>query len=613
MATYAAPLRDMRFVLHELLDSSALSGLPGFEQVNGELIDAVIEQAAALSQEVLFPLNLPGDAEGCTFENGVVRTPRGFKEAYQTMIEGGWTSLSCDPAYGGQGMPALVGTVFEEMVSSANLAFGMYPGLSHGAYRALHAHGTEAMKAEYLPKLVDGTWAGTMCLTEPQCGTDLGLIRTKAEPAGDGSYRISGTKIFISAGEHDLTENIVHLVLAKLPGAPAGTKGISLFLVPKFVPAADGKPGPRNGVACGSIEHKMGIKASATAVLHFDGAQGWLVGPENGGMRCMFTMMNAARLAVGMQGLGIAETAYQSAAAYAKDRRQGKSVARSDARETKSTDATPADVKPGAPNPADPIIVHPDVRRMLLESRSMTEAGRALSYWVGLELDRAEHHPDPAVRQEADDLVALLTPVIKAALSDLGSEAANNAVQVLGGHGYVHEWGVEQLVRDARIAQIYEGTNGIQALDLVGRKLGQDAGRLLRRFFHPVSAWLEAHAADPELAAFAGPTAKAFGRLQQATLTVAQRGLARPEEAAAAATDYLRLFALVAMAFMWCRMAEVAGGKLKAGANGEVPFYEAKLDVGRFFMARVLPRHSVHFQGVMAGGETLARMKAEAF
>jgi len=608
MATYTAPLRDMRFVLHELLDSSALSGLPGYEQVNQELIDAVIGEAAKLSEEVLFPLNLSGDAEGCTYENGVVRTPKGFKEAYNQMTEGGWTSLTCDPEYGGQGMPTLVGTVFEEMVSSANLAFGMYPGLSHGAYRALHAHGTEAMKAEYLPKLVDGTWSGTMCLTEPQCGTDLGLIRTKAEPGDDGSYRITGTKIFISAGEHDLTENIVHLVLAKLPGAPAGTKGISLFLVPKFLPTPEGKAGPRNGVMCGSIEHKMGIKASSTAVMHFDGAQGWLVGRENSGMRCMFTMMNAARLGVGMQGLGIAEVAYQSAAAYAKDRRQGKSVARSDAKETKSTDATP-----NGPNAADPIIVHPDVRRMLLESRSMTEAGRALSYWVGMELDRAEHHPDPATRQEADDLVALLTPIVKAALSDLGSEAANNAVQVLGGHGYVHEWGVEQLVRDARIAQIYEGTNGIQALDLVGRKLGQDAGRLLRRFFHPVSAWLEAHAEDAELAAFAGPTAKAFGRLQQATLTIAQRGMARPEEAAAAATDYLRLFALVAMAFMWCRMAEVARGKLKAGANGEAAFYETKLDVGRFFMARVLPRHSTHFQGIMAGGETLARMKAEAF
>ena len=597
MATYTAPLRDIRFVMHELLDSSSLAGLPGYEQATPELMDAVIEEAGKLARDVLFPLNLSGDAEGCTYENGVVRTPKGFKEAYNQLTEGGWTSLACDPAYGGQGMPMLVSTVFEEMVSSANLAFGMYPGLSHGAYRALHAHASDELKDAYLPKLVDGTWSGTMCLTEPQCGTDLGMIRTKAEPSDDGSYRVSGTKIFISAGEHDLTENIIHLVLAKLPGAPAGTKGISLFVVPKFLPDAEGKAGMRNGLMCGSIEHKMGIKASATAVMHFDEAQGWLVGTPHGGMKAMFTMMNAARLAVGMQGLGMAETAYQSAAAYAKDRRQGKSVAKG----KPSRDA------------ADPIIVHPDVRRMLLETRSMTEAGRALSYWVGLELDRSEHHPDPAERQAADDFVALLTPIVKAALTDLGSEAANTAVQVLGGHGYVHEWGVEQLVRDARIAQIYEGTNGIQALDLVGRKLGQDTGRLLRSFFHPVAAFLEAHGNDAALAAYVGPTAKAFARLQQATLVIAQRGLAKPEEAAAAATDYLRLFGLVAMGFMWCRMAQVAGEKLAAGANGESPFYQAKLDVGAFYMARVLPRHSMHFQGIMAGAETVTRMADAAF
>ena len=597
MATYTAPLRDIRFVMHELLDSASLSALPGYGHATPELMDAVLEEAAKLSQNVLFPLNLSGDAEGCTYENGVVRTPKGFKEAYHQLIEGGWTSLACDPAYGGQGMPKLVSTAFEEMVSSANLAFGMYPGLSHGAYRALHQHGSDELKDLYLPKLVEGTWSGTMCLTEPHCGTDLGLIRTKAEPNNDGSYRISGTKIFISAGEHDLTENILHLVLAKLPGAPPGTKGISLFLVPKFLPTPEGKVGMRNGLMCGSIERKMGIKASATAVMHFDDAQSWLVGQPHSGMKAMFTMMNAARLGVGMQGLGVAEIAYQSAAAYAKDRRQGKSLNKGEP----SREA------------ADPIIVHPDVRKMLLESRSMVEAGRALAYWAGLELDHAEHDPDPAKRQEADDLVALLTPIIKAALTELGSEAANSAVQVLGGHGYVHAWGVEQLVRDARIAQIYEGTNGIQALDLVGRKLGQDSGRLLRRFFHPVSAFLEGNAENEALAPFVGPTAKAFARLQQATLTVAQRGMARPEEAAAAATDYLRLFGLVAMGFMWCRMAQVAGEKLRAGANGEIPFYQAKLDVGAFYMARILPRHSVHFQGVMAGGETLMRMEAAAF
>lgn len=597
MATYQAPLRDIRFVMHELLDSGSVAALPGYEQATPELMDAVIEEAARLSENVLLPLNLSGDSEGCTYENGVVRTPSGFKEAYRTLIEGGWTGLACDPEYGGQGMPSLLSTVFEEMVSSANLAFGMYPGLSLGAYRALHAHATDELKSLYLPKLVDGTWSGTMCLTEPQCGTDLGLIRTKAEPDGKGSCRITGTKIFISAGEHDLTENILHLVLAKLPGAPAGTKGISLFLVPKFLPTADGGVGARNGVMCGSIEHKMGIKGSSTAVMNFDGARGWLVGPEHGGMACMFTMMNAARLAVGMQGLGIAEVAYQSGAAYARDRRQGKSLAR-DKR---------------SPEAADSILVHPDVRRMLLETRSMTEAGRALSYWVAKQLDHAERDPDPTKQQAAEDFVALLTPVIKAALSDLGSEAANNAVQILGGHGYIHEWGVEQLVRDARIAQIYEGTNGIQALDLVGRKLSQDTGRLLRSFFHPVSEFLEANDMDASLAAYVGPTAKAFSRLQTATLTIAQRGLARPEEAGAAATDYLRLFALVAMAFMWCRMAQVASRSLRAGANGDAAFYQAKLDVGAFFMARVLPRHSTYFQCVMAGGETLSRMHDAAF
>ena len=596
MTAYTAPLRDMRFVLHEVLDSTAVATLPGYDQVTPDLIDAVLEQAATLASEVLAPLNLSGDGEGCHYENGVVRTPKGFKEAYRQFADGGWTSLSCNPEYGGQGMPHVVGTVFEEMISSANLAFGMYPGLSHGAYRALEAHGPADLKAEYLPHLVDGSWSGTMCLTEPQCGTDLGLIRTRAEPADDGSYRITGTKIFISAGEHDLTDNIIHLVLAKLPGAPSGTRGISLFLVPKFLPK-DGKPGPRNGVACGSIEHKMGIRASATALLNFDDATGWLVGREHQGLRAMFTMMNAARLAVGLQGLGVAEASYQAATAYAKDRRQGKSLAKG-----AKSDAA-----------ADPIIVHPDVRRMLLESRSITEAGRALAYWVGAELDIAEHHPDPARRQEADDFVSLLTPVVKSALTDLGSEAANSAVQVLGGHGYIHEWGVEQLVRDARITQIYEGTNGIQALDLVGRKMSQDFGRLLRRFFHPVQQWLEAHANDETLADFTGPTTHTFGRLQQATMVIAQRGLAKPEEAAAAATDYLNLFALTAMAFMWCRMAEVSQAKLKAGANGEASFYETKLDVGRFFMSRVLPRQSLHYQSIMAGGETLMKLAADAF
>jgi len=596
MAVYQAPLREMRFVLYELLDAGELCRLPGYEQATPELIDAVLEEAAKLCERELFPLNLPGDAEGCHFENGVVRTPKGFKEAYRIYVDGGWTALSCHPEYGGQGMPHTVASLVQEMICSANLSFGIYPLLSHGAYNALYRHATEELKQLYLPKLADGSWSGTMCLTEPQCGTDLGLVRTKAVPAADGSYRITGTKMFISAGEHDLTENIVHLVLAKLPDTPPGTKGISLFLVPKFLPTGDGRPGASNGVTCGAIEHKMGIKASATCVMNFDDATGWLVGKPHGGMRAMFTMMNGARLGVGIQGLGVGTTAYQSAVAYAKERRQGQSLAK----------------RGVASAGADPIIVHPDVRRMLLECRAINEAARALACWVGLLSDRAERHPDPKEREAADDLVALLTPVIKAALTDHAVEAANNALQVLGGHGYIHEWGVEQLARDARITQVYEGTNGIQALDLVGRKLGQDAGRLLRRFFHPVSAWLAAHADDAALAPYVGPTAKAFGRLQQATLFVAQRGMARPEEAGAAATDYLKLFSLVAFAFMWCRMAEVAYAKLP-NAEAEAGFYQAKLAVGAFFMARVLPRHASHFQAAMAGGETLMQLPEEAF
>jgi len=596
MAVYQAPLREIRFVLYELFDGAELARLPGYEQATPELIDAVLEEAAKLCERELFPLNRSGDAEGCHFENGIVRTPKGFKEAYRIYADGGWTALSCHPEYGGQGMPHTVDIMVQEMICAANLSFGIYPLLSHGAYSALHRHGSEELKQLYLPKLADGSWSGTMCLTEPQCGTDLGLVRTRAAPAGDGTYHVTGTKMFISAGEQDLTENIVHLVLAKLPDAPAGTKGISLFLVPKFLPTGDGRPGASNGVTCGAIEHKMGIKASATCVMNFDDATGWLVGKPHGGMRAMFTMMNAARLGVGIQGLGVATTAYQSAAAYAKERRQGQSLAK----------------RAAASSGADPIIVHPDVRRMLLEIRAINEPARALACWVALMSDRAERHPEPAEREAADDLVALLTPVVKAALTDHAVEAANNAVQVLGGHGYIHEWGVEQLARDARITQIYEGTNGIQALDLVGRKLGQDVGRLLRRFFHPVSEWLAAHANDGALAAYAAPTAKAFGRLQQATLTIAQRGMTRPEEAGAAASDYLKLFSLVALAFMWCRMAEVAHARLPQ-AGAETEFYQAKLAVAAFFMARVLPRHSSHFQSVMAGGETLIQLPDAAF
>ncbi|WP_114858089.1 acyl-CoA dehydrogenase C-terminal domain-containing protein [Azospirillum brasilense] len=596
MPIYKAPLEDVRFVLDEIVGAGKLAELPGYEDATPDLIAQVLEEGAKLCEEVLFPLNQSGDGEGCSFENGVVRTPKGFKEAYGTYIEAGWQGLSCDPAYGGQGLPKLVNTMLEEFICSANLSFGMYPGLSLGAYNALSTYGSEALKQRFLGRLVDGTWAGTMCLTEPHCGTDLGLIRTKAVPQEDGSHKITGTKIFISAGEHDLTENILHLVLARLPDAPAGTRGISLFLVPKFLPNEDGGVGPRNGVACGSIEHKMGIKASATCVMNFEDATGWLVGEPHKGMRAMFVMMNAARLAVGIQGLGVAEVSYQNAVAYAKERLQGRSL--------KGT-AHPD-------KPADPIIVHPDVRRNLLTARAYTEGARALGALVGYKLDVAEKHADDKTRQEADEFVQLMTPIVKALFTDIGFESANIAVQVHGGHGFIWETGVEQYVRDARICQIYEGTNGIQALDLVGRKLPQDMGRLLRRFFHPVGAEIEADMETEELAEFVLPLAKAFAKLQQATAIIAQKGLKDPEEAGAAATDYLRLFGLVALGWMWLRMVKAARSKLAAG-EGNTAFLEAKIRTARFYTAKLLPQTNALFITIMAGSKPLMEMDEAAF
>ena len=599
MPAYTAPLEDIRFVLHDLLEVNQLTSLKGYEEATPDLIDAVLEEAAKVAENELFPLNRSGDEEGCTFENGVVRTPSGFKEAYDTFIEGGWTGISCDPEFGGQGLPKVLNFVMEELMCSANLSFAMYPGLSHGAYNAIEAYGTDELKQAYLPKLVDGTWSGTMCLTEPHCGTDLGLIRTKAQPADDGTYKITGTKIFISAGEHDLTQNIVHLVLAKLPDAPAGIRGISLFLVPKFLPKDENGelvPGMRNGVACGSIEHKMGIKASSTCVMNFDEATGWLVGEKHKGMRAMFVMMNAARLAVGIQGLGLAEVSYQNARDYAKERLQGRSL----------TGAKFPD------KPADPIIVHPDVRKNLLTLKAFNEGARALAYWVGLQIDMLTKHDDPQVRQEADDLVALMTPIIKAYFTDMGYFGATAGMQVLGGHGYIREWGLEQYVRDARIAQIYEGANGIQALDLVGRKLPQNMGRLLRRFFHPVDSFLQEHAEDAEMAEFVLPLMKAFGRLQQATAVIAQKGLKNPDEAGAASTDYLKLFALVAMGYMWARMVRVARTKA-ADANGNAAFYDNKVKTARFFFQRMLPESGSLFSQIMAGGGSLMDLDIDAF
>ena len=594
MAVYKAPLRDMRFVLHEFLGAEAIHTLPGCEEVTPDLVAAVLEEAGKISEEVLFPLNRSGDEEGCAFDNGAVTTPTGFKEAYATFVEGGWPSLACDPEYGGQGLPQTLGAMVAEMVSAANLSFGMYPGLTHGAYLAVERFGGDALKETYLPKLAEGTWTGTMCLTEPQCGTDLGLVRTRAVPRDDGSYAITGTKIFITAGDHDLAENIVHLVLARTPDAPAGTKGISLFLVPKFRPAVDGSPGEANGVTCGSIEHKMGIAASSTCAINFDDAIGHLVGEENKGMRAMFTMMNAARLFVGIQGLGLAEAAYQGAVEYARERLQGRSLSG-----TKHPDKA-----------ADPIIVHPDVRRMLLTMRATIEGARGLAAWVAHSLDMAERHPDEGRRREADDLVALLTPIIKAYLTDTAFEAANLGMQVMGGHGYIREHGMEQYVRDARITQIYEGANGIQALDLVGRKLPAHTGRYLRRFFHPVAEFLEAHGTDARMGDFVPPLAKAFGQLQRATAFVAEKGLGDAEEAGAAATDYLRLFALVALAYVWARMAVVALEKRDGDHDG---FYHAKLATGRFFMQRILPQTGALLATIMAGKKPLMAFPEDAF
>lgn len=594
MATYKAPIRDMQFVMYELMNADKLSEMPGFEEATRDLIDPVMEEASKITQDVLFPLNRSGDEEECQWVDGKVTTPSGFKEAYKLFREGGWTAISCDPNYGGMGMPKTVNTMIEEMICSANLSFGMYPGLSYGAYTAMHGFASDELKDTYLPKLVDGTWSGTMCLTEPHCGTDLGLCRTKADPQDDGSYLVTGTKIFISAGEHDLTDNIIHLVLARTPDAPKGIKGISLFVVPKYLPDADGEAGEFNNVSCGSIEHKMGIKASATCVMNFDNAKGWLVGTLNKGMQGMFAMMNQERLAVGVQGLGLAEASYQGAVEYAKERLQGRSLS-------------------GVKHPdkaADPIIVHPDVRRMLMTQRAYIEGCRALGGWVAEELDISRKHPDEKRRGEADEFVQLMTPIVKALFTDLGFECANHGMQVFGGHGFIREHGMEQYVRDCRIAQIYEGTNGIQALDLIGRKMPDKAGRLLRRFFHPVQAYIEQNVMDDELGEFVQPLAKAFGRLQQVTAYLAQVGMSKPEEAAAGATEYLRLFGLVGLAYMWCRSVEVAKDNLE---GSEADFYKAKMTTARFYMQKLLPQASSLATSIMAGGSSMMELEEDLF
>lgn len=595
MPTYKAPLRDYHFLLREVFDTAALAKLPGYEEATPEMVDSILEEAAKLCEEVFFPLNQSGDAEGCTFSNGAVKTPKGFKEAYDTFVQGGWMGISCAKEWGGQGLPLLLNFIFDEMVCSANLSLGMYPGLSHGAYNAIEKHGVQALKEKYLPKMVEGVWSGTMCLTEPHCGTDLGLIKTKAMPREDGSYAITGTKIFISAGEHDLTENIIHLVLAKLPDAPAGTRGISLFLVPKFLVKDDGSVGARNAAVCSGIEHKMGIKASSTCVMNFEGATGWLVGEPNKGMKAMFTMMNEARLAVGLQGLGLAEVSYQNALSYAKERLQMRALK-----------------GPAYPDkPADPIIVHPDVRRMLLTMKSITEGSRALATWVGMNLDIETRDTDETKRHEAGELVALLTPIIKALLTDHGFNAANLGVQIYGGHGYIREYGMEQYVRDARITQIYEGTNGIQALDLVGRKMPEHFGRQLRRFFWPVAEFISKNKDEAALADVLPNYAKTFQRFQLVTLLMAQRSFGNPEEAGAAATDYLRAFSLVALGYMWLLMMKEAATRIKTADDKN--FYESKLKTGEFFFAKILPETATCMLNIQAGAKPVMGMAAELF
>ncbi len=597
MPTYKAPLEDIRFLMDEVLDAAQLSSYPGYAEATPETMSGVLEEAARMCEEVLQPLNGSGDEEGCSFESGgVVKTPKGFREAYETFRSAGWTGLACNPDFGGQGLPFLLNMAVDELVCSANLSFGMYPGLSHGAYNAIEKHAPDALKRLYLPHLVDGTWTGTMCLTEPQCGTDLGLIRTRAEPQNDGSWKITGTKIFISAGEHDLADNIIHLVLARTPDAPAGMRGISLFIVPKFIPNASGVAGPRNKLVCGGIEHKMGIMASATCVMNFDGASGWLIGGEGHGIRAMFTMMNEARLAVGMQGLGIAEVAYQNAVLYARERLQGRALK-------------------GAKFPeraADPIIVHPDVRRNLMEMKALVEGTRALALSAGLWLDTESKHPDPSRRKEAGELVALMIPVVKAFATDVGFDVANMCVQIFGGHGFIRANGVEQFVRDARITQIYEGTNGIQALDLVGRKMPDNYGRKLRRFFAPVVEFLEAQKENQALADMLPAFMSAFGKLQISTLTIGTRGAGNPEEAAAVASEYLRLFALVAVGFMWLKMAKAAAEKLPNAGN-KAGFYNAKLKTARFYCAKILPRVNSLNLAIMSGGKPVMALEPEYF
>ncbi len=597
MPIYKAPVDDALFLLNEVFHLDHYGNLPGFSDASPDVVEAVLREAAKFSEEVLTPLNRVGDKEGCKrAADGSVTTPTGFKDAYKQIVEGGWIGISVPPEFGGQGLPATLTEIVNEFFCSANMAFAMYPGLTQGAIAALLTHASGELKTKYLPKMVEGVWTGTMNLTEPHCGTDLGLLRSKATKQADGSYKISGTKIFISAGEHDLSDNIIHLVLARIDGAPAGTKGISLFLVPKFLVKDDGSLGARNAVGCGSIEEKMGIHGNSTCVMNYDGATGWLIGEENRGLNAMFVMMNEARLGVGVQGLALSEVAYQNAAAYAKERLQGRSISG-----VKYPD-----------KPADPIVVHPDVRRILMSIRAFNEAARALVMWTALKSDVAHRSDDEKERKGADDHMGLLTPVIKGVLTDSGFANAVLAQQIFGGHGYIAEHGMEQFVRDARIAQIYEGANGIQALDLVGRKLGKDGGRAIMAFFNEVQAYLKERANSDAMNVYLKPLGQSLAHLQQASMWFMQNAMAKPDNAGAGSYDYMHLFGLVALGYMWCRIAEAALAKLPK-ANGSAARLNAKLVTARFFMERMLPETATRLARIEAGAASTMELKDDAF
>lgn len=597
MPTYTAPTRDTRFVLNEMLDLASYGNLPGFENASQDLIDTIVNEAGKFCSEVLAPINQSGDEEGCTrHEDGSVTTPKGFREAYDAYVEGGWGTLAKPEEFGGQGLPHTLGMVVEEFTASANQAFGMYPGLTNGASAALEVAGTQEQKEAYLPKMISGEWSGTMNLTEPHCGTDLGLIRTKAEPQADGSYKITGTKIFISAGEHDLTSNIIHLVLAKTPGAPDSSKGISLFIVPKFVLDENGEPGERNGVTCGSIEKKMGIHANSTCILNYDEATGYMLGEENKGLAAMFVMMNAARLGVGLQGLAQAEVSYQNGVAYALDRRQGRALAGPAEPEAK----------------ADPIFVHPDVRRMLMDAKVFNEGMRALCLWGALQVDLTHKAQTEEERQLADDLIGIMTPVIKGYGTDKGYDIANNMQQVYGGHGYVREWGMEQFVRDSRIAMIYEGTNGVQAMDLCGRKLASKGGRAIQAFFKMIDDEIAEAKSNEALADLAIKLEKALGEQKQATMWFMQNAMANPNHLGAGAHHYMHIMGIVTLGFFWLKQAKTASSAL-AGAPEDKAFYEAKMTSAAYYAERFLPDAGALRRKLEAGSENMMALPEEAF